>query len=102
MVPKDNHRRNKLDSIHPFGVFVGVVPRTGWFVVLTLKAQWQCAQSTGSLKFKSGTQNSQAGSKVHRGISRPMPETTLMVVVFHKEQMLADWTRRLKVRPASM
>ena len=35
MMPKDNHRRNKLDSIHQFGVFVGIVPRTGEFVVLT-------------------------------------------------------------------
>ena len=32
MMPKDNHRRNKLDSIHQFGVFV-----TGEFVVLTLE-----------------------------------------------------------------
>ena len=29
------HRRNKLASIHQFGVFVGIVPRTGDFVVLT-------------------------------------------------------------------
>ena len=29
MMPKDNHRRNQLDSIHQFGVFVGIVPRTG-------------------------------------------------------------------------
>ena len=35
MMPKDNHRRNKLDSIHPFGVFVGIVPRTGELVALT-------------------------------------------------------------------
>ena len=37
MMPKDNFRRNKLDSIHQFGVFVGIVPRTGEFVVLTLE-----------------------------------------------------------------
>ena len=35
MVPKDNQRRNKLDSIRQFGAFVGIVPRTGEFVVLT-------------------------------------------------------------------
>ena len=35
MMPKDNRRRNKLDSIPQFGVFVGIVPRTGEFVVLT-------------------------------------------------------------------
>ena len=35
MMPKDNRRRNKLDAIHLFGVFVGIVPRTGEFVVLT-------------------------------------------------------------------
>ena len=35
MMPKENHRRNKLDSNHQFGVFVGIVPRTGEFVVLT-------------------------------------------------------------------
>ena len=34
-MPKDNHRRNKLDSIHQFGVFADIVPRTGEFVVLT-------------------------------------------------------------------
>ena len=37
MMPKDNHRRNKLDSIHQFGVFVGIVPRTKKFVALTLE-----------------------------------------------------------------
>ena len=35
MVPKENHRRNKLEPMHQFGVFVGIVPRTGEFVVLT-------------------------------------------------------------------
>ena len=35
MMPKDNHRRNKLEPMHQFGVFVGIVPRTGEFVVLT-------------------------------------------------------------------
>ena len=35
MMPKDNHRRNKLGPMHQFGVFVGIVPRTGEFVVLT-------------------------------------------------------------------
>ena len=25
----DNHSENKLDSIHQFGVFVGIVPRSG-------------------------------------------------------------------------
>ena len=34
-MPKDNHRRNKLEPMHQFGVFVGTVPRTGEFVVLT-------------------------------------------------------------------
>ena len=34
MMPNDNHRRNKLDSIHQFGVFVVIVPRTGELVVL--------------------------------------------------------------------
>ena len=34
-MPKDNHRRNKLEPMHQFGVFVGIVPRTGEFVVLT-------------------------------------------------------------------
>ena len=28
MMLKDNHTRNKLDSIHQFGVFAGIVPRT--------------------------------------------------------------------------
>ena len=36
-MPKDNHRRNKMDSIHQFGVFVGIVPRTGELVVLILE-----------------------------------------------------------------
>ena len=35
MMPKDNHRRNKLDSIHQLGVIVGRVRRTGEFVALT-------------------------------------------------------------------
>ena len=35
MIPKDNHRRNKLDPIHQFGVFAGIVPRSRVFVVLT-------------------------------------------------------------------
>ena len=36
MVPKDNSRRkNKLESAHHSGVFVGVVPRTGEVIVLT-------------------------------------------------------------------
>ena len=35
MMPKDNHKRIKLDSIHQFGVFVGCVPRTREFEVLT-------------------------------------------------------------------
>ena len=35
VMPKDNHRRNKLEPMHQFGVFVGIVPRTGEFVVLT-------------------------------------------------------------------
>ena len=35
MMPKDNHRRNELEPMHQFGVFVGIVPRTGEFVVLT-------------------------------------------------------------------
>ena len=35
MMPKDNHRRNKLEPMHQFGVFVGIVPRTGEIVVLT-------------------------------------------------------------------
>ena len=36
MMPKDNSRRkNILESAHHFGIFVGVVPRTGEFLVLT-------------------------------------------------------------------
>ena len=35
VMPKDNHRRNKLKPMHQFGVFVGIGPRTGEFVVLT-------------------------------------------------------------------
>ena len=34
-MPKDNHRRTKLDSIHLRSV--GIAPRTGDFVVLTLE-----------------------------------------------------------------
>ena len=29
MMPKNIHRRNKLESIYQFGVFAGIVPRTG-------------------------------------------------------------------------
>ena len=35
MMSRDTERRNKLDSIHQFGVSVGIVPRTAEFVVLT-------------------------------------------------------------------
>ena len=35
VMPKDNHRRNKLEPMQHFGVFIGIVPRTGEFVVLT-------------------------------------------------------------------
>ena len=34
MMLTGTHRRNKMESSHQFGVFVGVVPRTRWFVVL--------------------------------------------------------------------
>ena len=37
MMSKDNHKWNKLDSIHQFGMFVGIVSRTGEIVVLTLE-----------------------------------------------------------------
>ena len=33
MMSKDSRRRNKLESTHPFGVFAGIVSRTGEFVV---------------------------------------------------------------------
>ena len=35
MMPKDSNRRNKFEPLHHCGVFVGIVPRTGEFVVLT-------------------------------------------------------------------
>ena len=56
MMREDNHRRNKLDLIHQFGVFVGIVPRTGEFVVLTLEGA--VAVRTGSLKTENLTRNS--------------------------------------------
>ena len=28
VMPMENHRRNKLESAHQFGVFAGIVPRT--------------------------------------------------------------------------
>ena len=37
MMPKDSNRRNKLEPLHNFGVFVGIVPRTREFVVSTLE-----------------------------------------------------------------
>ena len=33
MMPKNNHKRNKLESTHQVGVFASVVPRTVEFVV---------------------------------------------------------------------
>ena len=39
IMPKDNHKRNKLESTRQLGVFAGIVPRTGEFVVLTLEDQ---------------------------------------------------------------
>ena len=35
MMPRENHRRNKLEPLHQFGVFAGTVPRTEEFVALT-------------------------------------------------------------------
>ena len=29
MMPKNIHRKNKLESIYHFGVFAGIVPKTG-------------------------------------------------------------------------
>ena len=37
MLPKDNQRRNMLESTHQFGVFAGIVPSTVEFVILTLE-----------------------------------------------------------------
>ena len=48
MMPEDNHRRNKLDSIHQFRVFVGIVPRTEELVVLTHE---------GAVAVQNGTQS---------------------------------------------
>ena len=36
-MPNDNHRGSKVESAHQFGVFEGVLPRTGEFLVLTLE-----------------------------------------------------------------
>ena len=66
MLPMVNHRWNKLDSIHQFGVFVGIVPIMGEFVFLTPEGA-PCARSTGSLTTESGT------------------EATSMMVVFRRE-----------------
>ena len=35
IIPTGNHCRNKMEPPHPFGVFVGIVPRTEEFVALT-------------------------------------------------------------------
>ena len=35
MMSRDHHSRNQLDSTHQFGVFAGIVTRTGELVVLT-------------------------------------------------------------------
>ena len=58
MIPKDHHRRNKLDPIHQFGVFTGIVPRTGEFVVLTLEGAVAARTVHRFLRTRSGTQNS--------------------------------------------
>ena len=36
MMPKDNNRKNELELLHQYGVFAGIVPRTGEFIVPTI------------------------------------------------------------------
>ena len=86
MMPKDNHRRNKLDSIRQFGVFVGIVPRTGEFVVLTPESA-VAVRTVHRLSEdqKMGHRVREQGQKCTVGLSRPMPETTSMMGVFQKE-----------------
>ena len=39
MMPIDNQRRHTLVSAHPFGVFAGLVLKTGYFVVMKVAAR---------------------------------------------------------------
>ena len=75
MLPKDTHRRNVSWTRSSISSVRRYLAKNSGVRGFDSRKRSGCAQVLGSLETKHGTQNS-ARSKVHRGISRPTPETT--------------------------
>ena len=98
MMPKDNHRRNKLEPMHQFGVFVEIVPRTGEFVVLTPEGALLVRTVHRLSEDRRWDAEFISQVRVLHGISNPAQVKELKKAFSQKEQihflLILQWTYR--------